>query len=70
MTSICSKATIARGARVGDHCIVAGNSIVTGDVPSGHMASGVPATVVREVPLPWKSNVAGSDRRRMQTGTD
>lgn len=53
-TWICSKATLARNTTVGDHCIVAGNSIVTGDVPSGHLVSGVPATVVRTLPLPWK----------------
>jgi acetyltransferase-like isoleucine patch superfamily enzyme len=53
-TWICSKATIARGAKVGDHCIIAGNSIVTGEVPSGHLASGVPAAVIRELSLPWK----------------
>ena len=54
-TWICSKATLARGAKVGDHCIVAGNSVVTGEVPSGHLASGVPAEVVRPLPLPWKA---------------
>lgn len=53
-TWICSKATLARGATVGDHCIIAGNSIVAGmEVPSGHLASGVPAKVVRELDLPW-----------------
>lgn len=53
-TWICSKATLARNAKVGDHCIVAGNSIVTGEVPSGHLASGVPAAVVRQLDLPWE----------------
>lgn len=69
-TWICSKATIARGAKVGDHCIVAGNSIVTGVVPSGHLASGVPATVVRELPLPWKTHRAepNGDLRRAASG--
>jgi len=63
-TWICSKATIARGATVGDHCIVAGNTIVTGDVPSGRMVSGVPGVVVRDVPLPWRDNVAEIEPRR------
>ena len=53
-TWICSKATLARNAKIGDHCIIAGNSIVTGEVPSGYLASGVPAQVVRELDLPWK----------------
>jgi acetyltransferase-like isoleucine patch superfamily enzyme len=53
-TWICSKATLARNAKIGDHCIIAGNSIVSGEVPSGHLASGVPAQVVRQLELPWK----------------
>jgi len=42
-TWICAKAVVARGAHVGDHCIVAGNTVVTGTVPDGHLVSGVPA---------------------------
>lgn len=48
-----AKATIARGGRIGDHAIVAANSLVTTDVPAGHLASGVPAEVVRPVKRPW-----------------
>ncbi len=55
-TWICSKATLARNAKIGDHCIIAGNSIVSGEVPSGHLASGVPAQVVRELELPWRQS--------------
>lgn len=51
-TWICPKATLTRGADVGSHCIVGSNSVVTGVVPDGHLASGVPA-VVRPLPLPW-----------------
>lgn len=47
-----AKATLARGARVGAHCIVGANSVVVGHVPDGSLASGVPATV-RPLPLPW-----------------
>ncbi|MGH2784713.1 MAG: acyltransferase [Actinomycetota bacterium] len=54
---ICAKATLARNAKIGDHCIVAANSIVTGEVPSGHLASGVPAIVVRKLDLPWERAV-------------
>lgn len=53
-TWICSKATLARNAKVGDHCIIAGNSVITGEVPSGYLASGVPAQLVRELDLPWR----------------
>ena len=55
-TWICSKATLARNAKIGDHCIIAGNSIVSGEVPTGHLASGVPAQVVRELDLPWRQS--------------
>lgn len=50
-----AKATIGRGASVGDHCIIAGSSVVTGTIPSGHLASGVPAKIVRALELPWGS---------------
>ena len=62
---IAAKATVARNSKVGDFCIVAGNSVVTGEVPSGHLASGVPAKVVKELDLPW--NPPAVDRVR---GTD
>lgn len=53
-TWICPKATLTRGADVGRHCIVGSGSVVTGVVPDGSLASGVPA-VVRPLPLPWRS---------------
>jgi acetyltransferase-like isoleucine patch superfamily enzyme len=53
-TWICPKATLARGADVGAHCIVGSGSVVTGPVPDGHLASGVPAQV-RPLPLPWRA---------------
>jgi acetyltransferase-like isoleucine patch superfamily enzyme len=51
-TWICPKVTLARGAHVGDHCIIGSNSVVVGKVPNGSLASGVPA-VVRQLELPW-----------------
>ena len=51
-TWVCPKATLTKGADVGAHCIVASGSVVTGVVPDGHLASGVPA-VLRALPLPW-----------------
>jgi acetyltransferase-like isoleucine patch superfamily enzyme len=52
-TWICPKSTLARGADVGAHCIVGSGSVVTGVVPDGHLASGVPAQL-RPLPLPWR----------------
>ena len=58
---IAAKAVIARNSKVGDYCIVGGNSVVTGEVPEGHLASGVPAKL-RELDLPWKPKLeAGND---------
>ena len=53
-TWVCPKSTLARGADVGAHCIVGCNSVVSGVVPDGPLASGVPA-VVRPLPLPWRA---------------
>jgi acetyltransferase-like isoleucine patch superfamily enzyme len=42
-----AKATIARGVHVGGGAVVGANSLVVKDVPPGHLASGVPAQVIR-----------------------
>ena len=55
-TWICPKVTLARGAHVGDYCIVGSNSVVVGDVPDGSLATGIPATF-RPLPLPWAQAV-------------
>lgn len=60
-TWICAKVTLARGARVGAHCIVGSNSVVVGEVPDGSLASGVPA-VVRPMALPWAPEIARDAR--------
>lgn len=49
---ICAKATVTRDVKIGDHSIVAAGSVVISEVPSGSLASGVPATV-RPLVLPW-----------------
>lgn len=51
-TWVCPKVTVARGADVGAFCIIAAGSVVTGAVPDGSLASGVPATS-RPMVLPW-----------------
>jgi acetyltransferase-like isoleucine patch superfamily enzyme len=45
--------TVGRNVSIGDFSVVAGNALLLNDVPSGHLASGVPAQVVRPVRLPW-----------------
>jgi acetyltransferase-like isoleucine patch superfamily enzyme len=42
-----ANAVITAGARVGNHCIIGAGSVVTGDIPDGSIAVGVPARVVR-----------------------
>jgi acetyltransferase-like isoleucine patch superfamily enzyme len=44
-----AKVTIARGVHIGSRCVIGANSVVVKDVPEGHLASGVPAQVVRPV---------------------
>jgi acetyltransferase-like isoleucine patch superfamily enzyme len=52
---VCPKATITSGVTIGDHSIVASNTVVIKDAPSASLLSGVPARVVRDVDLPWKT---------------
>ncbi|MGH2795030.1 MAG: acyltransferase [Actinomycetota bacterium] len=59
-----AKATIARNSKIGAHCMVAGNSVVTGEVPAGHLVSGVPAQIVRELELPWEAPAPAPGRPR------
>ncbi len=58
---VCPKATITSGVRIGDHTIVASNTVVVKDVPPGVLISGVPGKVVRGLDLPWLG--AGLDGR-------
>ena len=62
-TWVGAKVTIGRNVTVGDYSVVAANALLLIDVPSGHLASGVPATVVRPVKLPWVEN-NGTDVKR------
>jgi carbonic anhydrase/acetyltransferase-like protein (isoleucine patch superfamily) len=49
-----AKATLTRSCRLGSYCVVGANSVVVGEVPDRTFVSGVPATVVRSVELPWE----------------
>lgn len=42
-------AVIASGASVGDQCFVGAGAVVTGEVPEGWLAAGVPARLIREL---------------------
>lgn len=54
-TWLCPKATVTSGVTVGEHCIIASNSVVIHDVPDGHLATGIPATN-RALELPWQAS--------------
>ena len=45
---ICSKVTVLKGVHIGDHAIIAANSVVTSDVPDHCIAAGNPARIVKE----------------------
>ena len=44
-----AKVTVARGVQIGSGSVIGANSVVVKDVPEGHLASGVPAQVLRPV---------------------
>jgi acetyltransferase-like isoleucine patch superfamily enzyme len=44
-----AKTTVVRGARIGDDVVVGANAVVRGELPSGVVAAGVPARVIREL---------------------
>jgi acetyltransferase-like isoleucine patch superfamily enzyme len=59
-TWLCPKSTLTPGAHVGACCLVASNSVVTGSVPDGSFAGGVPATV-RPNAVPWRGDEGGPE---------
>jgi acetyltransferase-like isoleucine patch superfamily enzyme len=40
---------VTSGVTIGDHCVIGANSVVTTDIPSGSIAAGAPAKVLRAV---------------------
>lgn len=60
-TWLCPRVSVASGVTIGSHVIVAANSLVTKDVPDGHVASGVPVDSVRKLHQSW--------RRKLQAAT-
>jgi acetyltransferase-like isoleucine patch superfamily enzyme len=49
-----AKSTLTRGCVVGDFAFVGASSVVVGEVPDRSFVSGIPATFVRSIELPWE----------------
>lgn len=45
-----AKVTVCDGVTIGDHCVIAAGAVVTRDIPSNHLAGGVPARIIRSLP--------------------
>ncbi len=56
-------AVILPGVTIGDNCIIGAASIVTRDIPSGHIAAGSPARAVKTLDEYW----AGIEGNTVQT---
>lgn len=54
---ICSSVTICGGVTIGENSIIASGTVVTKDIPSNCIASGVPAKIVRMINEDDKINV-------------
>lgn len=44
-----AKATVLRGARIGEGAVIGANAVVRGDVPAHSVCAGVPARVIRQL---------------------
>jgi acetyltransferase-like isoleucine patch superfamily enzyme len=42
-----AKATILKGARIGDNSVIGAHAVVTGEIPANVVAAGIPAKVIR-----------------------
>jgi acetyltransferase-like isoleucine patch superfamily enzyme len=40
---------VTGGVTIGERCVIGANSVVTRDLPSGTIAAGAPAAVIREI---------------------
>ncbi|MEO7981719.1 MAG: acyltransferase, partial [Sporichthyaceae bacterium] len=52
------KASVLRGAQVGDGCVLAAHTVVKGDVAAGSVVAGVPGRVVRDRAKTWAAAAA------------
>jgi maltose O-acetyltransferase len=57
-TWLCPRVSVASGVTIGSHAIVAANTLVTKQVPDGHVASGVPVDTLRPIPQRWRRRSA------------
>ncbi len=46
---IASNVTICAGAKIGNNCVIGAGSVVTGTIPDGYIAYGVPAKPIRMI---------------------
>lgn len=51
--------TVLGGVEIGDHCVVGAGSVVTHDLPTGSIAMGTPARIVRQRPCSIPPGEAG-----------
>ena len=56
---IYNNAVILPGVRIGDHCVVGANSVVTSDLPDYCVAAGAPACVIRHYDWAKRAWVSG-----------
>jgi acetyltransferase-like isoleucine patch superfamily enzyme len=40
---------VTSGVTIGDRCVIGSNSVITRDLPSGVVAAGAPARIIREI---------------------
>ena len=57
---VCADAFIGPGVRVGDNSVVAARAVVVGDVDAGVIVGGNPARMVKQRPMPDRSEAAAA----------
>lgn len=46
---LASNVTVCAGAHIGNNCVIGAGSVVTGDIPDGYLAYGIPAKPIRKI---------------------
>lgn len=60
-TFLCPKVSVGRGVTVGAWTVIGPSSVVAKDIPAGVFASGIPASVIRDLKHPWMAVSAEAD---------